>query len=85
MPADDIVDINMKTRTLYLTTLDCPTGEHSTTFAHEGPDTPVDMEAPWPDIDRCPVCGTAYPEDLAVAIAEVAEAKRIDPTTRTAP
>lgn len=65
---------------VYLTTLACRPGTHETTFAHEGGAVPLDQEAPWPDVECCPVCGLDYPDDLGVAMTEVAEAERVLPT-----
>lgn len=65
--------------TLYLTTLGCFNCGDETTYAHEGSDVPVDQEAPWPEVKYCPACQEPYPNDLAVVMDEVAEAKRVAP------
>lgn len=68
---------------LYLTTLGCPDwGDHDTTFAHRGPAVPIDQKAPWPDVNRCPVCGTPYPDDLGAAVVEQHEAVTYPPELR---
>ncbi|MFD1515829.1 hypothetical protein [Halomarina rubra] len=72
-------------RVLYLTTLRCKECGNGTTYAHEGPNTAIDQEAPWPENPvLCPECGTFYPDDLAVVIEEVANAKRVDPESQEA-
>lgn len=69
---------------IYLTTLRCKECGNGTTIAHDGPDVPIDQEAPWPDdVQLCPECGTFYPDDLALVIEEVANAERIDPSDST--
>lgn len=64
---------------LYLTTVGCPGCGAETTFAHEGPNVPIDQETPWPDAEFCPACSEPYPEDLGAAMTEVANAERIRP------
>lgn len=69
---------------LYLTTLECP-GGHETTFAHEGPWAPADLEGPWPEAEVCPRCGAEYGPDIGAAVvderlvAEVAERPELPP------
>lgn len=63
---------------LYLTTLHCPESDkHIATFVQEGWWVQPMQEAPWPDVEYCPHCGAAYPDDLAEVIIEDAEARRV--------
>ena len=64
---------------LYLTSIQCHPCQRFHTFAHVGGRVPIDQEAPWPAVKRCPWCGSEYPDDLAEVITEVAEAERVDP------
>lgn len=66
-------------RVLYLTSVQCEMCQRFHTFAHEGPPVPLDQDAPWPDVDLCPHCGSEYPDDLAEVITEVTEAERTEP------
>lgn len=61
--------------TYYLTTVECENG-HEVTYCHFAPEVPLDRETPWPDVEMCPKCGEDYPDDLAVAITEVADVER---------
>lgn len=59
-------------KVLYLTTIRCKECGNGTTYAHMGPNVPLDRETPWPDdVQLCPECGTHYPDDLGEAIEEV--------------
>lgn len=69
---------------LYLTTLRCNECGNDTTYTHEGPEVPVDQEAPWPEVTACAVCGEFLPDDLGAITVEVAEAERVAPHERAA-
>ena len=72
-------------RVLYLTQVRCPECGNTTTYAHEGEPTPVDMDAPWPrDVFACPECTTPYPSDIGAFIEGVHEAERVSPRSTDA-
>jgi hypothetical protein len=62
---------------LYVTKVRCQVCGGAHNYAHQGPPTPIDQDAPWPnDLEYCPLCASGYPDDLAVVIEEVREIGR---------
>lgn len=83
MQGDQAPDADEDKQVLYLTTLRCQDCGNETTYPRVGPAVPMDQDPPWPDdVLCCPECATYYPDDLGVAITEVAEAERYAPEER---